>query len=118
MCQVELKLGEVRIEGWSVAGQQTWFRIHPPGLAFDTGRGAAQLAGAQDLFLSHGHLDHALGLPWVLSQRSQHRDAYTRVFCPEETLSPLGALVAAAERLERTEYRFEMVALAVGARVE
>jgi ribonuclease Z len=118
MRPVELKLGELRIEGWSVAGQQTWFRIHPPGLAFDTGRGAAQLAGAQDLFLSHGHLDHALGLPWVLSQRSQHRDAYTRVFCPEETLNPLAALVAAAERLERTKYRFEMVALAVGARVE
>jgi ribonuclease Z len=118
MRPVELKLGEMKIEGWSVAGQQTWFRVHPPGLAFDTGRGASQLAGAHDVFLSHGHLDHALGLPWVLSQRSQHRDASTRVFCPEETLEPLAALVAAAERLERTEYRCEIVPLGVGARVE
>lgn len=115
---VELRLGELRIEGWSVAGQQTWFRVHPPGLAFDTGRGAAQLAGAHDLFLSHGHLDHALGLPWVLSQRSQHRDAETRVFCPAAAATPLGALVAAAEALERTAYRYQIVPLAAGERVE
>ena len=57
----------------SRAGDDNWFRIHPPGLAFDVGRGALQLAGAQDVFLSHGHLDHALGLPYVLSQRSLHR---------------------------------------------
>ena len=114
----ELRLGDLRIEGWSLAGDETWFRIHPPGLAFDTGRGTARLAGARDIFLSHGHLDHALGLPFVLSQRSLHRDSETRVFCPAETAEPLAALVAAAERLERATYRYEIVPLAVGARVE
>jgi ribonuclease Z len=114
----ELRLGDLAISGWSLAGDETWFRIHPPGLAFDTGRGAPQLAGARDVFLSHGHLDHALGLPWVLSQRSLHQHSDTRVFCPVETAEPLAALVAAAERLERARYRFELVPLAVGTRVE
>ena len=68
MRPVELRLGDLRIEGWSRAGDETWFRVHPAGLAFDTGRGAFQLAGAHDVFLSHGHLDHALGLPYVLSR--------------------------------------------------
>jgi hypothetical protein len=44
-----LNLGDLTIEGWSLAGDETWFRIHPPGLAFDTGRGAAQLAGAREV---------------------------------------------------------------------
>ena len=57
----ELRLGDLRIEGWSLAGDETWFRVHPPGLAFDTGRGTARLAGAHDVFLSHGHLDHSDG---------------------------------------------------------
>ena len=91
MRPVELRFGDLRIEGWSRAGDETWFRIHPPGLAFDVGRGALQLGGAQDVFLSHGHLDHALGLPYVLSQRSLHRLVHTRVFCPAEIAEPLAA---------------------------
>lgn len=117
MRPAELNLGDLAIEGWSLAGDETWFRIHPPGLAFDVGRGAAQLAGARDVFLSHGHLDHALGLPWVLSQRSLHQHAETRVFCPAEIAEPLAALVAAAERLEQASYRCEIVPLTAGERV-
>lgn len=118
MKPVELRLGDLRLEGWSRAGDASWFRVHPPGLAFDTGRGAAQLAGAQDVFLSHGHLDHALGLPYVLSQRSLHQHVHTRVFCPAEIVEPLAALVAATQRLERATYRFDLVPLAPGDRVD
>jgi ribonuclease Z len=118
MRRAELRLGELSIEGWSRAGDETWFRVHPPGLAFDAGRGARELAGARDIFLSHGHLDHVLGLPYVLSQRSLHRDQPTRVFCPAPIAEPLAALVAAAERLEGGAFRYEIVPLAAGSRVE
>jgi ribonuclease Z len=118
MRPVELRFGDLRIEGWSRAGDDNWFRVHPPGLALDVGRGAVQLAGAQDVFLSHGHLDHALGLPYILSQRSLHRLVHTRVFCPAETAEALGAFIAAAERLERAAYRYDLVPLEPGDRVE
>ena len=117
MRPVELRFGDLRIEGWSRAGDDNWFRVHPPGLALDVGRGALQLAGAPDVFLSHGHLDHALGLPYVLSQRSLHRLVHTRVFCPAEIAESLGAFVAAAERLERARYRYDLHPLAPGDRV-
>jgi ribonuclease Z len=54
----------------------------------------------------------------VLSQRSLHRSAHTRVFCPAETAEPLAELIAAAERLERARYSYELVPLAPGDRVE
>ncbi len=117
MRPVELRFGDLRIEGSSRAGDDNWFRVHPPGLALDVGRGALQLAGAQDVFLSHGHLDHAMGLPYVLSQRSLHRSAHTRVYCPAEIAGAVEGFVAAAEKMERAAYRYDVVPLTAGDRV-
>lgn len=115
---IRYRFGDLRIEGESRAGTETWFRVFPPGLAFDAGRGALPLSGARDVFLSHGHLDHALGTPYVLSQRSLHQHRGTRVFCPRETAGDLERFLHAAARLERAEYRYELRGLVPGDQVE
>lgn len=112
-----LELGGLSLHGHSSAGVETWFRVHPPGLAFDAGRGALSLEGASDLFLSHGHLDHALGVPFVISQRSLHGEGRTRVFCPAPAAEDLRSFIAAAERLEAARFDYELTGLAPGDRV-
>jgi ribonuclease Z len=76
------------------------------------------LIGVRDVFLTHGHLDHALGLPWVLSQRKLQRLGATRIVCPAAIAGDVEAFLAAAERLERTEFARELVPLEPGGRVE
>src|SRR5690606_34250778 len=84
-----LVVGELSIEGWSRAGEESWYRVRPPGIGLDAGRGASALVGASDLFLSHGHLDHALGVPWVLSQRRLQGLSPARIHCPAATAAAL-----------------------------
>ena len=118
MAKASLELGALTLEGVSRAGDETWFRVHPPGIAFDAGRGAPELAGAPALFLSHGHLDHALGVPFVLSHRAMHGAGDTRVYCPAPIAEDLERLVRAASRLEGVGYRASVEPLVAGQRVE
>jgi ribonuclease Z len=114
---MRLTFGNLSLEGVSRGGDRTWFRVHPPGLAFDVGRGALGLAGARDVFVTHGHLDHCLGLPFVLSYRARHGGGPTRVGCPGAIAKRLEHWLRATAELEGTEYHFELVALDPGDRV-
>jgi ribonuclease Z len=87
-------------------------------VALDFGRGAHRLTGARDLFLSHGHMDHALGLPYVLSQRNLHKLGPCRVFCPAAVREAVAAFLEAAAALEEAPYRYELRGLEPGDRVE
>ncbi len=117
MSRPSLRFDGLKIEGWSCAGEETWIRVHPPGLAFDAGRGAPALAGARDIFLTHGHLDHALGVPFALSLRALQGDL-TRIFCPRAVAGELESFLEAAAGLAHETYRYEMHALEPGDRAE
>jgi ribonuclease Z len=113
-----LRYGDLSIVGCSRAGEETWFRVRPPGLALDVGRGPLALTGVSDVFLSHGHLDHTNGLPFLLSQRTFQGLGPCRILCPTAIAQPLAALLAAAEALEGATFEYRIVGLSPGDRVQ
>lgn len=113
-----LVFGDLSVEGWSRAGQATWFRVRPGGLAFDAGAGGEPaLAGVERIFVSHGHLDHALGVPYQLSYRALAGEGATTIYCPREIADRLADVIRACERLEGGSYAFELQGLEPGDRV-
>jgi ribonuclease Z len=78
-----------------------------------------RLTGVGDVLLSHGHLDHALGLPFLLSHRSMQREQpATRILCPLPTAERLERFVRAASELEERVYDYEILGMQPGDRHE
>jgi ribonuclease Z len=58
-----------RIQGVSIAGEQTVVHVPELDLAFDIGLCPRIALSARHVALSHGHMDHIAGLPYYFSQR-------------------------------------------------
>lgn len=115
---MKIDCGDLAIEGASRAGEETWFKVRPPGLAFDVGRGPLTLVGVDRIFLSHGHLDHAAGLPLLLSHRALHRLEPPTIHCPRPIAVALEGFLRAAARLEGEDWGWRLAPLEPGERVE
>jgi ribonuclease Z len=100
------------IEGRSRAGHETWFRIRELGIALDIGRCPDVIVGLANVFVSHAHLDHAVGIPFYAGQRKLHRMDGGRVFVPAEAAEDFRELMAIHERLEGTPYNIEIAGIA------
>lgn len=112
--RVVIRTPRLTIEGKSRAGNETWFRVRELGIALDIGRCPDLLVGTPNVFITHAHLDHALGVPYYAAQRRLHRLGAGRVFVPAESAADYRELMALHERMEDTLYPLDIVGLAPG----
>ncbi len=97
------------IEGRSRAGHETYFRIRELGVVLDIGRCPDLAVGVPHIFISHAHLDHALGIPFYAGQRHLQRIPGGRVYVPREAADDFRALMLLHQKLEGTDYDIEIV---------
>lgn len=100
--------GPYTIKGISVAGVYTSLHVRELGALFDVGIAARSCAGAENLFLSHGHADHCGALVALLGMRGLMRLPPPRIFVPAELLEDTREALALFSRGQR--YEFTMVA--------
>lgn len=107
--RVRLEAGGIAIEGVSIAGHESYFKLPGFRTLLEFGRAPEDTLGYSSICLSHGHLDHAAGLAHHASRRTLTGLGPARVFAPEEAIPDLENWIHACERLEGVEYgtRFE-----------
>ena len=115
---LSMTLAGIPLRGVSIAGRETWFHVPSLDLAFDVGRGPADVVPAPSLFLSHAHLDHAGGLAYWASQRRLLRLPLARVFTDAEAVAAWREILALHARLEGVEYHVAVEGLGPGASVD
>jgi ribonuclease Z len=115
---VTIPAGRFTIEGCSRAGNETWFRVRELGISLDIGRCPDMLVGLSHIFITHAHLDHALGVPFYAAQRNLQSLPRGNVYLPAAALDGFQRLMRVHEELEGTRYEVNLVGVEAGETIE
>lgn len=109
-----LYLPPYRVQGVSVAGEQTAIGIPELDIVFDIGLCPRPVLSAGIVALSHTHMDHVAGLPYYFSQRFFQKLPTGKCYCPAQMAEPLRAMMRAWIDLERQETPHEIIGMNPG----
>ncbi|MHC4218415.1 MAG: MBL fold metallo-hydrolase, partial [Planctomycetota bacterium] len=107
-----------RIQGISVAGEQTVVQIPELDVSFDIGMCPRIALSSAYVALSHGHMDHVGGLPYYFSQRMFQKMGIGKCVCHPDLAEPIDNMMRSWVDLEGQKTPFEIIPLAAGEQIE
>ena len=107
-----------RIQGISVAGEQTMVQVPELDVAFDIGMCPRPAVSSPYIALSHGHMDHVGGLPYYFSQRIFQQIGTGRCVCHPDLAPALSTMMAAWGDIEAQRTPHEIIPLAPDEQIE
>jgi ribonuclease Z len=109
-----LELAGQRIRAFSIGGIETCFQLPDYNLNLDIGRCPPGAEKQSTLLLTHGHIDHAAGLPYYVSMRGLLNLSPPRVFAPVESEPVLAEILRGWARLQSDSLRCVLTGVAPG----
>jgi ribonuclease Z len=110
-----IQAGPYSLRGVSVGGVYTSLQVPELSVVLDAGITLRALCGTDNLFLSHGHIDHVGGLFGLLGVRGlMQKPNPLRVYLPQEIAADLVDALTVTSRLQRFPLQIEAIALAPG----
>src|SRR5450755_3565167 len=82
--RVRLEAGGIAVEGVSIAGHESYFKLPGFRTMLEFGRAPEDTLGYSTIALYHGHLDHAAGLAHHASRLTLTGRGPARFFAPAE----------------------------------
>ena len=101
-----------RIQGWSIAGEESVVQVPELDLCFDIGRCPRFALTSKYVALSHGHMDHCAGLAYYFSQRHFQDMSTGTVICHAQIAKAIHNVMAAWIDLEVQKTPYHVVSLA------
>jgi ribonuclease Z len=109
-----LKVGELEIVGYSVAGEETVVAVPQLDVCFDVGKAPDQVIPINHVLLTHGHMDHTAGIAYYLSHRNFCGIAPGTVLAPANLIGAIEDVLAGWERLDGNKITAKLVGVKPG----
>jgi ribonuclease Z len=113
-----LYLPPFRVQGISIAGEESVVQVPELDVCFDIGRCPRAALTSKWVALSHGHMDHSAGIAYYYSQRQFQGMGTGTVICHPELAQPIHDLMKAWVNLEAQRTPYEVMPLEPDAEVE
>lgn len=107
-----------RVQGYSVAGEETWVQVPELDICFDVGRAPGLMLTSPYVALSHGHMDHSAGIGYYFSQRVFQGMQPGTLLCPEPLAEPVRRLMQAWVSVEHQRAPYKVVGMSDGQEIE
>ncbi len=98
-----------KFHGLSLSGIRTAIAMPELSLSFDVAQGYPYLLNLKNFFISHGHLDHAAGVPYIISQKAMTSQEAGKFYMPKSLVEPLDQIMKIWEKIEGHEYKYEFI---------
>lgn len=113
-----LFLPPFRVQGISMAGEQTAVQVPELDVVFDIGLCPRIVLSTPYVALSHAHMDHIGGLPYYFSQRVFQKMGTGTCVCHAAIADDIAAMMQSWIALERQQTPHEIIPLRDGEQVE
>lgn len=90
--------------GLSLSGIRTAVAMPELSLSFDVAQGYPYLLNLKNFFITHGHLDHSAGIPYIISQKAMTSQEGARFFMPKSLVQPMTDIMKIWEKIEGHQY--------------
>lgn len=101
--------GDYKFFGTSLAGIRTAISMPDFSLSFDVAQGFPYLLNMSKFFVSHGHLDHAAGIPYIISQKMMTSQKAGEFYMPRSLVQPLTEIMELWSKIEGFPYDFKFI---------
>ena len=102
------------IIGYSVAGEETVVAMPQLDVCFDVGKAPDQIIPINHVLLTHGHMDHAAGIAYYLSQRNFCGIAAGTILAPDNMLPLIRQIIDAWSKLDGNKIPARLVGVKPG----
>jgi ribonuclease Z len=109
-----LKIDDMEILGYSVAGEETVVAMPQLDVCFDIGKAPDQVIPINNVLLTHGHMDHAAGIGYYLSHRKFCGQKPGTVLAPANLLGPIRQIIEAWGKLDGNMIPAKLVGVKAG----